>query len=214
MPERSDPPPIDRQSAARLAHELNNTLAPMLMSATLLRDHCADPQAAGLLQTIESCARRGTDLVAQWLELAEGRPRRRQPQELATTDDGPRGHGETILLVDDEEAIRVVVSATLERAGYRVLTAVNGADGLSVFARHQDTIALVLTDMGMPVMDGSEMVSAVRALQPAVRIIASSGLDESATGGRGVPDGVRAFLRKPYDASAMLRTLRVVLDLS
>ncbi len=213
MPERSEQPPIDRQSAARLAHELNNALAPVLMSATLLRDHCTGPQAAGLLQTIEACARRGTDLVAQWLELAEGRPRVPPSPEPEAAGDGPRGQGETILLVDDEEAIRVVVSATLERAGYRVLTAANGAEGLAVFARHESEIALVLTDLGMPVMGGVEMVSAVRALQPSIRIIASSGLDEG-TGGRGVPTGVRAFLRKPYDANAMLRTLRVVLDVS
>lgn len=213
MPERSEPPPIDRQAATRLAHELNNTLAPVMMSASLLRDHCVDPQAAGLLQTIEACARRGTVLVAQWLEMVEGRSRAVLTTELPTTDDAPRGQGETILLVDDEEAIRVVVTATLERAGYRVLSAANGADGLALFARHRDTVALVLTDLGMPVMDGLEMVAAVRALEPTIRIIASSGLDEG-TGGRGVPTGVRAFLRKPYDASAMLRTLRVVLDLS
>ncbi|HET6407565.1 MAG TPA: PAS domain S-box protein, partial [Chthoniobacteraceae bacterium] len=74
------------------------------------------------------------------------------PREL------PRGSGETILLVEDEAPLRSVAQQTLEAFGYRVLSAVDGAEAVAVYARHQDEIDAVITDMTMPIMDGAATI--------------------------------------------------------
>ena len=122
----------------------------------------------------------------------------------ADSDRLPHGHGEQILVVDDEVAIRDVVQQTLERFNYQVLTAGNGAEAVALYVQHRAAIALVLTDMAMPVMDGPSMVSALRAIDPHVRIIASSGLQSRDVLAQtsGLP--LVPFIPKPYTAETLL----------
>ena len=124
----------------------------------------------------------------------------------------PTGNGELILVVDDEENIREITRATLEKFGYRVLTAADGTDALAAYAEHRDRIALVLTDMMMPFMDGPATIRALRRLNPELKIIAASGL----TINENSPDeqtlGVNASLTKPYTAEKLLTTLADVLQ--
>ena len=123
----------------------------------------------------------------------------------------PRGDQELILVVDDEEAIRNVARRMLERSGYRVLVACDGAQALSIYATHQEEIALVLTDMSMPIMDGAALIARLEAMNPQVRIIRSSGL-LSALEATNVGVGAQYFIPKPYTAAAMLRTLQEALS--
>jgi PAS domain S-box-containing protein len=122
-----------------------------------------------------------------------------------------RGAGELILLVDDEASIVVITRQTLEAFGYRVLTAKDAAAAMNVFARHRKEIAAVITNIMMPVMDGFALITALRRLEPTLKIIASSGIRDSGIA-RATSSGVKAFLRKPYPADVLLRTLRRVLD--
>ena len=124
----------------------------------------------------------------------------------------PRGSGELVLVVDDEPAIRDVARRTLERFGYRVAVASNGAEAVAVYVRMQHDVAVVLTDMAMPIMDGPALIVALRALDPAVRIIGTSGLASEGGVARLAAAGVRHFVPKPYSAETMLETLRNVLD--
>jgi PAS domain S-box-containing protein len=124
----------------------------------------------------------------------------------------PRGRGECVLVVDDEEAIRRVAQNTLERFGYRVLLAANGAEAVSIYARNGDLIAVVLTDMAMPIMDGLALIMALKSLNPDVRIIASSGLASNGGVAKALGAGVKHFVPKPYTAEKMLAVLREVLD--
>jgi two-component system, cell cycle sensor histidine kinase and response regulator CckA len=117
-----------------------------------------------------------------------------------------RGHGELILVVDDEEPILEVAKSTLERFGYRVETALNGATAVSVYVRHMASVAVVITDMAMPIMDGSALVAALRAINPGVRIIGSSGFEEGGISAA-AKAGIREFIPKPYSAETMLRTI-------
>ena len=121
----------------------------------------------------------------------------------------PRGRGELVLVVDDEPAVRQITQQTLEAFGYRVLVAVDGADAVAVYARRSDDIAVVLTDMMMPVMDGPSTIRVLRKMNPAVRIIAASGLDANA---HGVGLGISHFLPKPYAADRLLTTLRAAIN--
>jgi PAS domain S-box-containing protein len=119
----------------------------------------------------------------------------------------PRGSGETVLLVDDEERVRIIAQNTLERFGYRVLLAANGAEALGVYAQNREQIAVVLTDMAMPVLDGLSTIIALKAMNPDVKIIGSSGLASNGDIGKAVGAGIKDFLPKPYTAETMLTIL-------
>jgi CheY-like chemotaxis protein len=114
-----------------------------------------------------------------------------------------RGNGELVLIVDDEMIIRTIAGRTLERHGYRVLLAAHGAEALAHYAQHRGEIAVVLTDMDMPIMDGPATIIALRSVNPEVKIITSSGHPPGA--------GRERFLPKPYTSETMLKTLAEVL---
>ncbi|HTE44283.1 MAG TPA: ATP-binding protein, partial [Gemmatimonadaceae bacterium] len=135
------------------------------------------------------------------------------PGNRAVTDQVrlPRGNGEMILIVDDEKAVRTVTGITLERFGYRVMLAANGAEALALFAQHRSEIAAVLTDMAMPVMDGPATIVALKSLDPKVKIIGSSGMTSSDGVARALNAGVDYFVHKPYTAETMLETLEKLL---
>jgi len=123
----------------------------------------------------------------------------------------PAGEGETILVVDDEENIRLITQATLEKYGYTVVTANDGTDGLAQYAQHRDRISLVISDMAMPYMDGPAMIRALKRLDPDARIIAMSGLLSAEQIAELEVLGVEAFLSKPFTADKLLSTISDVL---
>ena len=122
----------------------------------------------------------------------------------------PLGHGQLILVVDDEEAIQQIARATLENYGYRVIGAYNGVEALSVYKQHSNEIKVVVLDSMMPFMDGSAAPVALREIAPAIKVIGVSGLnvDDNVSAG---PGGVEAFLTKPYTAQELLTKLDLVL---
>ncbi len=129
----------------------------------------------------------------------------------ALQTDLPLGHGELILVVDDEESIREITRGTLETFGYTVLTASDGTEALALYADKKNEIAVVLTDMVMPFMDGPATIRALQRMNPNVRIIAASGLGAGQRAGEGALEGVAVFLNKPYTAEKLLKTLAQVL---
>ena len=124
----------------------------------------------------------------------------------------PRGKGETVLLVDDEASILKITSQTLLTFGYRVVTATDGAEAVAAYAEHKNEIAVVLTDMAMPIMDGAATIRALRKMNPSLKIIAASGLHANGdiTNPSGV--GIKHFLTKPYTAETLLKAMRTILD--
>ncbi len=120
----------------------------------------------------------------------------------------PRGNGELILVVDDEGGILDIVRRTLERHGYRVRTATNGAAGVAAFVEQRADIAVVLTDMAMPVLDGPSMIRALRAIDANVRIVGSSGLTGLSDSTVWKDVGVRHWVSKPYKGNALIATLQ------
>jgi PAS domain S-box-containing protein len=133
-------------------------------------------------------------------------------KEVAVQASLPRGNGETILVVDDEASILTITSQTLQAFGYKVLTAANGATAVAVYAQHQHKIAVVLTDMMMPVMDGPATVHALKEINPSVKIVAASGLNSNGGEAKVSGVGVNHFLTKPYTAGTLLKTIRAILD--
>lgn len=123
----------------------------------------------------------------------------------------PRGSGELIMVVDDEAAIREVTRQTLEAWGYRVIVASNGAQAVALYAQDIQGIALVLTDMMMPVMDGPATIQALRQINPLVRIIGASGISQNGKVAKAAGAGLEHFLPKPYTAEVVLRLIDTVL---
>ncbi|MFA6288440.1 MAG: PAS domain-containing protein [Opitutaceae bacterium] len=122
-----------------------------------------------------------------------------------------RGSGETILVIDDESSVLTITQQTLEAFGYRVLVAHDGAEGVALYALQRAGIAVVLTDMVMPIMDGPATVNALMHINPDIQIIAASGLDANGRIAKAAGNGVKHFLPKPYTAETLLTTLRNVL---
>lgn len=126
--------------------------------------------------------------------------------------DVPVGNGELILVVDDEESIRIMTQRTLEAFQYKVLTANNGAEAIAVCAREMQKIQMIITDIAMPVIDGVGLIATVRKLAPKVKIIAASGLDEMPDVSHEHAYGADHFLSKPFTAEVLLRTVRNLID--
>jgi PAS domain S-box-containing protein len=124
----------------------------------------------------------------------------------------PRGHNELVLIVDDEVPILKVARKTLERFGYRVLPATDGAEAVNLFKSRQKDIAVVITDVAMPHLDGPATISALRTIKPDVKIIGSSGLSSDGGQSRVKAAGIRHFLAKPYTAESVLQVLHEVLQ--
>jgi CheY-like chemotaxis protein len=127
--------------------------------------------------------------------------------------EAPVGHGQgTILVVDDEETIRKLMKVVLERRGYEVLAAENGAEALTIFGRNASRISLVVLDLVMPVMSGQEVLPHLLAMRPGLKVIVSSGQD-SAEGLRKLGEPrVAGYLQKPYRADGLARKVNEVLS--
>jgi two-component system, cell cycle sensor histidine kinase and response regulator CckA len=129
----------------------------------------------------------------------------------ALQTDLPLGNGELILVVDDEESIREITRGTLETFGYTVLTASDGTEAVGLYADRKNDIAVVLTDMMMPFMDGPATIRALQKMNPAIKIIAASGLTAGHKPGEASLEGVKVFLSKPYTAEKLLKALAEIL---
>lgn len=122
------------------------------------------------------------------------------------------GTGECILLVDDEEPIRHILKEMLLNYGYLVLEADNGANGISMFTKHQNEIKAIISDVSMPSIDGIEMIRAIREINPKIKVIFMSGLPEKQQF-QTLPDiKYDAFLIKPYRSQKLLSTLKDILQ--
>ncbi len=123
----------------------------------------------------------------------------------------PKGHGELILVVDDEPAIRDITKTSLQTYNYRTLTASDGIEAVALYVEHQEEISVVLTDMMMPSMDGPTTIRTLQKINPQVKIIAVSGLAPNEKLTKAVGTGVKTFLSKPYTVKELLTTLQGVL---
>ncbi|MCD9185061.1 MAG: PAS domain S-box protein [Pyrinomonadaceae bacterium] len=123
----------------------------------------------------------------------------------------PRGNGEMVLVVDDEENILEITRVTLEKFGYKVVTAVDGTDAIAVYAQRGNEIALVLTDLAMPYMDGMAMTRALRKINPNLKVIATSGLTTNEQTAEMQALNINAFLPKPYTGETLLVTMAEIL---
>ncbi|MGH7791888.1 MAG: response regulator, partial [Thermodesulfobacteriota bacterium] len=137
----------------------------------------------------------------------------REAQEIRDEkiEEPATGHGGLILVVDDEASIREITRVTLEKHGYRVITANDGVDAVALYAERREEIRVVIMDIMMPIMDGPASIKALRKIDPNVKVIAVSGLKDNGKLIEIIGTDVDAFLSKPYTAETLLRTLQQTL---
>jgi two-component system, cell cycle sensor histidine kinase and response regulator CckA len=131
------------------------------------------------------------------------------PPERETAPQAPRGH-ETILLVEDEEAVRVIVATVLRRQGYTVIETGAPLGACELFERHADDIDLLVTDVVMPGLSGPALAQRLVALRPALRVLFISGY-----AGLPAPQIQSAnvgFLNKPFETAALAARVRDMLN--
>ena len=128
-----------------------------------------------------------------------------------TPAEAPAGT-ETILIVEDEEALSGLLRTILETAGYSVLSESDGQAALETFRSHRNEVALVISDVGLPKMSGDQVYMAMRQLDPGVKTILASGYMEPEMKADVLRAGLKAFLQKPYHMQTVLAEVRRILD--
>jgi len=222
------------EEAGRSAHELNNMLTVMRMNAELLQPELVKKGLPSLeVQDIIDAATRAETLTRRLLVSS----RRAFPQPtgldrtVASSDaflpDGGeavrsapgRSPGknqftgrETILLVEDEKALRKLTHRILTEAGYRVLEAEDGAKALRVAAEEVGEIDLVLTDVEMPTLGGRGMVAELNELSPDIKVLFMSGYTDNEILRRGIRTGKTHFLQKPFTAAGLRMAVEAALS--
>jgi CheY-like chemotaxis protein len=137
--------------------------------------------------------------------------------EMAKSVDGGNatvlaGTSETILLVEDDRTLRVLIRQVLNTAGYRVLESRDVEEALELCERHEGVIALMVTDVVMPVMSGPQLAERVVKMRPEVKVLFSSGYPGAELEEQGLRPEEIHFFEKPFTPGALLRKVREVLD--
>ena len=138
-------------------------------------------------------------------------------EELPTKPSSPdirsatKGH-ETILLVEDHDTVRNMITMLLQQHGYNMLEASNGSEGVAVAENHRGTIHLVITDLVMPKLSGREMAGRLTALKPGLRVLFMSEYTEDVVIQQGVASSMVDFLHKPFAIATLAQKVREILD--
>jgi len=147
-----------------------------------------------------------------YLPAEPGLPRLAPAKQAPMDALPPRGGGELILIVDDEEAVRSVTKRILESNGYRTLIATQGTEAVACYVEKRYEISVVLTDLHMPDMGGVEAIAVLRQINPTVKVIVVTGAGSALGAPTATEMGVQAYIKKPFDVAHLLVTLHNVLQ--
>jgi len=173
------------------------------------------------LATVHGIVKQSGGDVYVYSELGHGTifkvyfPRLTKAEPATTTSEhraSAQGGSETVLLAEDDEAIRTLGARVLGSLGYNVLVARTGGEALRIVAEHKGRIDLIATDVVMPEMNGSQLVERVLEARPGIRVLFMSGYTDDEVMRRGVIDGQTAFLQKPFTPDLLALRVREVLD--
>ena len=224
QPDRSHDLEEANKIAGHVAHELNNLLTVIQINTEFLSGTVGgDPESAQELEDIQRASKRASILARQLLassrlepfdpDIAEASLTKKagaKKGSLPTIERAPRA-AETILLVEDEAAVRTLARRVLTQKGYRVLEAADGAIALRIAASHVGEIDLVLTDVAMPNLGGRGMVEELRELSPGMRVLFMSGYPKEEV----FPDRIAAeaapYLQKPFTGETLYAQVRSAL---
>ncbi len=124
----------------------------------------------------------------------------------------PKGNREYLLLVEDEPEVADIASEFLAKEGYKIILAHDGIEALKIYQKAKHLIALVILDFFLPVMDGDAVFDELRAINPNINVVLSSGFAEQSKIASMLGKGLRGFMPKPYTRERLLEQVRSVLD--
>ena len=233
------PPPEELHWVKSTANELNNLLQVITESSQFLQRFTGgNPEAARYYDMMRSAVDRAAQLSRSMLERSLEAPQAkvhpfpgpgsfgsappvaaRQPSTFTPGQSNadirvanPEGTRELILIVDDEDFVTLLAQRVLTDEGYRVVTAKDGFQALDIYKKLQKEIQLVILDFTMPIMDGSEVFSELRMINPQVPVVLSSGFTEQDKLKWMLAKGLRGFIPKPYTQQKLLLQVRSTLD--
>ena len=122
------------------------------------------------------------------------------------------GGTETLLIIEDEETLRELLRSSLVLKGYTLLTAQDGKKGVEMYQSHQKEIALVVSDIGLPFLDGQEVFNRIRKINSKAKVILASGFFDPETRSEMYKAGLKEFIQKPYLLTEVLKKIREVID--
>jgi CheY-like chemotaxis protein len=213
------------KTASFVAHELNNLLTVIQINAEFLLETAGEnPASAQELAEIQRAARRASILARQLLassrlepfdaNLAEAAMKKKSAaagKSAAPALEKTTRAAETILLVEDEAAVRTLAKKVLFQKGYRVFEASDGAVALRVAAAHVGEIDLVLTDVAMPNLGGRGMVEELKELSPGIRILFMSGYPKDEIFPEKGSATRTPYLQKPFTSETLFSEVRAAL---
>ena len=199
---------MDRQTQAQIFDPFFTTKSPGKRTGLGLSTVYGIVKQTGGFIRVESEPDAGTTFRV-YLPQVEGPPP--APREEAEGEP-PRGRSETILLVEDEDTVRTVMRESLQRSGYQVLEARNAGEALLICEQHTGLIHLMLTDLVMPRMSGSELAERLEPWHPEMKVLYVSGYTNHSIVHDGLTNPNKAFLEKPFTPTELARKVRQVLD--
>jgi CheY-like chemotaxis protein len=222
IPAHQDPtgPGRFRERAQRIAHEFNNLLLAIDTNAGLALDAPSDSERAEILHEIRRAVERGKDLarrlrtdliMSQDQAAVAGPSATAAPAASEDADGTPDDRLDTILVAEDDEIVRSAVVRTLQRAGYAVVTACDGAEAVARFRDAPRPIRLVLLDVMMPRLKGPEAYVQIRAIDPHVPVVFTTGYADLPAF-RSLDLREVELLNKPYPPQELLRRVREALE--
>lgn len=194
----------EKKSLTEYAHDLNNLLVGIVGNAQLLEDEI-DSQHHTLVQKIKECGARAAELTEQML-LRDTPVLDSKASTLLAAVETVRGAVEIdtvqskgmVLVIDDEEVVRSISEAVLSRAGYTVLLAANGPEGIKLFEQHQKDILCVFLDLTMPYMRGNLVFARLKAIQQNVPVYLMSGYANQQAVKEFDTQQILGFIQKPF----------------
>jgi PAS domain S-box-containing protein len=158
---------------------------------------------------VRSIPGKGTSFTV-YLPIAERAPE--IGQRVRKSIEEIPGGTETILVIEDEEMLRSLAKGILVSKGYKVLIAEDGMQGVEMYQSHQKEIAVVLSDVGLPLLSGPDVFRKIREINPEAKVILASGFFDPETKSEMFKAGLKNFIQKPYMHDEVLQKIREVID--
>jgi two-component system cell cycle sensor histidine kinase/response regulator CckA len=199
---------------ADIVHDLNNLLTVIHgYSEMLLSRLDGGDWHRTMVDEVHRASTRAAALVAELRNHAAdaGKRVRREANMSSTTPPAPRGVA-TILLVEDEDAVRKLLRSLLEADGYRVLDAPSGPDALAICQNETEPIDLLVSDVIMPIIGGQALAEALVQRFPSLRVLFVSGYTDEVIVRSGVLQGRVTVLQKPFNTAALRELVRDILE--
>ena len=226
---------LDAEEISKLkttANELNNLLQVILEASHYLEKIIGDNADAQIyLKMMRGSIERSAQVTSNFFRLTERAQIDAKASQMlevliekssgkvSETEDQFRfkiynstGPNELVLVVDDEQNVNLMIQGALIDQGYRVVCAKDGLEALKIYKRLKEQINLVILDFLMPIMDGSEVFEELRAINPRVAVVLSSGYTELDNMKIMLAKGLRGFIPKPFTREKLLLQVRTTLD--